>query len=70
MNDHKVEVKDFFNQISSTYRDKYTPQQAFHHYFFVERLRRGYRRLGPIRKARMRCRSRDGKFIRFPYGTF
>ena len=38
MTENKVEVKDFFNQISSTYRDKYTPQQAFHHYFFVERL--------------------------------
>ncbi len=38
MSEHKLEVKDFFNQISDTYRDKYTPQQAFHHYFFVERL--------------------------------
>jgi len=32
------EVRDFFNDISSTYRDKYTTDQKFHHYFFIERL--------------------------------
>jgi SAM-dependent methyltransferase len=31
-------AKDFFNTISGDYKKKYKPENAFHHYFFNERL--------------------------------
>jgi ubiquinone/menaquinone biosynthesis C-methylase UbiE len=33
-----AQAKDFFNRIAGSYKDKYGEQNAFHHYFFNERL--------------------------------
>lgn len=38
MNNSTSQAKDFFNQISDTYKKKYSPNQIFHYYFFTERL--------------------------------
>lgn len=38
METQNAQAKDFFNRIADSYKDKYGEQNAFHHYFFNERL--------------------------------
>lgn len=35
-----AQAKEFFNRIATEYKDKYGKRNAFHHYFFNERLRK------------------------------
>jgi SAM-dependent methyltransferase len=38
MSSQEQEVKEFFNRTAAEYRTKYSGRDAFHHYFFTERL--------------------------------
>lgn len=44
MTNNKKKVKGFFNDISTDYKKKYSKQNKFHYYFFIERLQKATKR--------------------------